>query len=185
MPRSGKGDVKPRHNPLYTDIQEGFASQSTKRRARLVPKIQDVGSEDDEDHLDYRTSARVMGLAESQQRELELDAVEDEILSHDSQYESVFQAIRVVGSFDEDEEIQEADDTEDDFVDSLGVDAAELSVLDTLHPTNHAERKTIADVIFAKMESDNALPQVTTTQREVGRDPAASLEPKIVELFTK
>jgi hypothetical protein len=55
-----------------------------------------------------------------------------------------------------------------------------LETLDALLPANAGERKTLADVIFAKLDSK----EHTSIDRDMP-DPAAGLNPQVVEAYSK
>ena len=86
------------------------------------------------------------------------------------------------------------------------MDEGDLRTLDALLPANAGERRTLADIIFSKLESGEE--EKTTTIQKTQRgaslrpfpeakilirnldpgqppDPAAGLNPKVVELYTK
>lgn len=70
------------------------------------------------------------------------------------------------------------------------IDAGDIKVLDTLLPPNAGERKTLADMIFAKLDFDSSTNQTTVIRSPEGRrdgvlDPAEGLDPKVVEVYTK
>jgi essential nuclear protein 1 len=95
---------------------------------------------------------------------------------------------------------------------SQQIDAADLETLDTLLPPNAGERKTLADLIFSKLddapEEDENTPPPQKAQKGVyhlpccfpitltvlsvriadperAPDPAEGLNPKVVEVYTK
>jgi len=63
-----------------------------------------------------------------------------------------------------------------------------MKTLDTLLPTNSGERRTLADIIFAKLDSGevgNAAIVQKVPQDRHNPDPALGLNPKAVEVYTK
>lgn len=64
-----------------------------------------------------------------------------------------------------------------------------MKTLDALLPTNSGERRTLADIIFAKLDSskvtDAAVVQKISMESHEKPDPALGLNPKVVEVYTK
>jgi essential nuclear protein 1 len=71
-----------------------------------------------------------------------------------------------------------------------------MQALDALLPSNALERRTLADLIFAKLDEADAQaaagPGSTALIKSTGRadrdgrpDPAEGLNPKVVEVYTK
>jgi hypothetical protein len=64
-----------------------------------------------------------------------------------------------------------------------------MKTLDTLLPANSSERRTLADIIFAKLDSgevgDAAVVQKVSQVNHEKPDPALGLNPKVVEVYTK
>lgn len=70
------------------------------------------------------------------------------------------------------------------------IDEGDIRALDTLLPPNAGERKTLADMIFAKLDFDSGANQTTVIRAPTSRgdgvlDPAEGLDPKVVEVYTK
>ena len=61
------------------------------------------------------------------------------------------------------------------------IDSGDLETLDALLPANAGERKTLADLIFAKLDSKDC----TSIDRNTPPDPAAGLNPQVVEAYSK
>jgi len=64
-----------------------------------------------------------------------------------------------------------------------------MKTLDALLPANSAERRTLADIIFAKLDSGEvgnaaAVQKISQINNEKS-DPALGLNPKVVEVYTK
>ncbi|KAI0698875.1 Bystin [Cytidiella melzeri] len=64
-----------------------------------------------------------------------------------------------------------------------------MKTLDALLPANAGERKTLADIIFSKLESAEreGTTVIQKTHRDPGEapDPAAGINPKVVEMYAK
>ena len=60
------------------------------------------------------------------------------------------------------------------------IDSGDLETLDALLPANAGERKTLADLIFAKLDNKEHI----STDRNTP-DPAAGLNPQVVEAYSK
>lgn len=144
--------------------------------------------------MDPKTSRRIFELAQDQQNELQSDQ-EEEVTAHDEQMEGWSRPRNNDNnSHDEDEE---TDDDQLDFdispndelaEEEFGIDAEDLEALDVMLPSNVSERKTLADLIFAKLDSG----EISTTaaiqkvhQDRNAPDPALGLNPQVVEAYTK
>jgi len=68
------------------------------------------------------------------------------------------------------------------------LDSADVHALDTLLPPNSGERRTLADIIFSKLE-DNTPGNVTVIRKvqqdKEHPDPALGLDPRLVESYSK
>ena len=60
------------------------------------------------------------------------------------------------------------------------IDSGDLETLDALLPANAGERKTLADLIFAKIDNNKEQTSIDNTP-----DPAAGLNPQVVEAYSK
>ncbi|TFY50804.1 hypothetical protein EVG20_g11320 [Dentipellis fragilis] len=189
MPRAQKAPSKARHDPLHVQLGEdevhakyGRVSNPGKRRKSRP------STEDDDDRgeviLDPKTSKKIFELAKSQQEEL-AEPDEEEVLDDD------FTRPRL-------RDLEEADDEDGDeypgFIDideeehELQIDSGDIKALDSLLPPNAGERKTLADMIFAKLGSagtGTAVIQPSAEGRAHTPDPAEGLDPKVVEVYTK
>ncbi|GLB42224.1 putative bystin [Lyophyllum shimeji] len=184
MPRSGKVTAKPRHNPLHLDIQEDsdLTLGSVKAIERRLKPAKYLNEEGAEEVLDARSSAKVLELAQIQQKELDEDSEDDASDPDPDTHRDIFRLTRHTESGSEDEDENSMQIGEEVMLD---IDTSDLSILDRLHPSDNVERKTLADVIFSKMAADGASATGPSTQRDVGSDPAVGLDPRIVELFKK
>ncbi|KAI0035626.1 Bystin-domain-containing protein [Vararia minispora EC-137] len=187
MPRTkSSAATAARHDPLHIQLAKddahakyGRLSQPGKRK-----KVRKSDPDDDENTeavLDPKASKRIFELAKVQQEELE-EADEEDVLEDDDLVRA-----RDLEEIDEDE-------AEGEYADSIksvqDIDAGDAEALDALLPPNAGERKTLADLIFAKLESDGAQKSHTVViqpheTRDGTLDPAAGLDPKVVEVYTK
>ncbi|KAL4241244.1 bystin family protein [Abortiporus biennis] len=190
MPRATKPSGKSRHDPLYVQLGEdeqhakyGKLSQPNKRR-----KSKTKGDEDEESGetiLDPKTSRRIFELARVQQEELEVS--EDEA-DDDFENKDAFTVPRApaaddddLGGFDEDDDLEEE-------IEEIEVDENDLRTLDALLPANSTERRTLADIIFSKLEngeSDKLNVIQKVEQDPNAPDPTLGLDPRVVEVYTK
>jgi essential nuclear protein 1 len=136
------------------ELQEkyGRLSQPGKRK-----KSRKGDKEDDDEKsevvLDPKTSKRIFELAKSQQDELELP---DEDLDEPNSPQNFSRPRLPMETEDEDEDEDEylsADEEPRDFEDEFQIDSGDMKALDALLPPNANERKTLADIIFAKLAS--------------------------------
>ncbi|KAG2159056.1 Bystin-domain-containing protein, partial [Suillus bovinus] len=188
MPRVQKS-VKPRHDPLLAqlDVDEkqakyGRISQPGKRTKRQK-------SSDDEENtevLDPKMSRRIFELARDQQEEIDMPEDEDEP-RHEDERENFKPRVQFA---DDDDENSDDDDMSDngDAEDMFQIDSGDIKVLDALLPSNSGERRTLADIIFAKLESGetngvNVMQKVQQDQEHP--DPALGLDPRLVESYSK
>ncbi|KAG6849899.1 hypothetical protein H0H93_003913 [Arthromyces matolae] len=196
MPRSTVSKAQLRHNPLYVDIKDEPVIKEKRPKSRKSTKSNDFA----EENLDPKSTAKVLELAQLQQIEIMGDEdTTDEwhgSLSTEEPYEqphgpSSFHSIRDVRKADSDDENEIGDEnfmqkTDSDAIDPHTLDVSDLAALDNLYPANAVERKTLADVIFAKMaDSPNVPAKGDKTLASDDSDPASGLNPKVVEAFMK
>ncbi|KAJ7929175.1 Bystin-domain-containing protein [Mycena leptocephala] len=169
MPATRKPSKKARHDPLLVDLPG-------KRK-----KSKNTTQDDDpsETILDPKTSKRIFELARDQQDELQmLDDDEEDTRP------SILTRPR-----DDDDNDSELEDVEDEEIEEIfEIDEGDLETLDALHPHNAGERRTLADIIFAKLESgetENAAVIKKVQQDREKPDPALGLDPRVVESYTK
>ncbi|KAF9268295.1 Bystin-domain-containing protein [Marasmius fiardii PR-910] len=171
MPRATKSSTtKNRHNPFI----EQDEYRPVKRRKS---KNEQEEEEEKEEVLDSKSSIRILQLARDQQKELE--DFEDEDDDDDVQVRA-----RIMEEDDEEEEEEEIEEIE------LDIDSGDLQTLDQLLPPNSGERRTLADIIFAKIDehesSTNAAKIKNVQQRDKSApDPALGLDPRVVDAYTK
>ncbi|KAH8986300.1 Bystin-domain-containing protein [Lactarius akahatsu] len=186
MPRIQKPSPgKSRHDPLHVDIaaddvyaKYGNVSKPGKRKKSRHSK------HDDEDGaeaiLDPKSSKRIFELARDQQDELDHpdpdeDVIEDNFTRpHNHDLEEADE--------DEDDEQEEYQGFSGDEERELEIDEGDIRVLDALHSSNAGERKTLADLIFSKLEISAGQTAVVRTSHPY---PAEGLDPKVVEVYTK
>ncbi|KAK1229485.1 snoRNA-binding rRNA-processing protein [Marasmius sp. AFHP31] len=190
MPRASKSAGKSRHNPLIAQIGEdeliakyGTVSQPGKRKKSKKSSEVD---EDEEAVLDAKTSKRILDLAKDQQRELDPDeeVVEDEETPEDAR----IQARIMVEADEEDDEDEEEVEEVEEIEEVFEIDSGDLQTLDQFLPPNSGERRTLADIIFAKIdehEAANAATIKNVQQDKSAPDPALGLDPRVVEAYTK
>ncbi|KAF7313489.1 hypothetical protein HMN09_00504800 [Mycena chlorophos] len=189
MPAVRKSSGKSRHDPLLVQLADddlearyGRVSQPGKR------KKSHQNSDDDENEavLDSKSSKRIFELARDQQDELGLEDLVDE-----DEDEHVADMHRPrendEGQDDDDDDLQELADQ--DVEEIFEIDEGDMEALDALHPHNAGERRTLADIIFAKL--DGGEPQSRTVviqnvqQDRDKPDPALGLDPRVVEAYEK
>ncbi|KAI0299724.1 Bystin-domain-containing protein [Multifurca ochricompacta] len=190
MPRIPKPTGKSRHDPLHIDIaaDDIYAKYGNISKPGRRQKSRHSKEDDDQDGggdiLDVKTSKRIFELARDQQDEFDLPDNRDEDVIEDE-----FTRPRTREEVDDDDE----DDEEEfrgfpsDDERELEIDESDIQALDALHSSNAAERKTLADIIFSKLESITG--QAAGSKRSPGDeeppDPAEGLDPKVVEVYTK
>ncbi|KAJ3863659.1 Bystin-domain-containing protein [Lentinula novae-zelandiae] len=184
MPRAIKSSGNTRHDPLLVQLDEdqqkakyGRVSEPGKRKKNPKNSVQD---NEDSAVLDPKTSRRILELAKIQQEELDASGTEDE----EGEASHEFSARGV----DEDEEEEVDSISGEDVEEIFEIDSGDMETLDALLPHNPGERKTLADIIFAKLDSHGT--QNTAAIQKVQQDrsklnPALGLDPKVVEAYTK
>ncbi|KAJ8698269.1 snoRNA-binding rRNA-processing protein, variant 2 [Pleurotus ostreatus] len=209
MPRALKSG-KPRHDPLHVQLDDdellakyGRVSQPGKRKKSRTQGKND-GEEDanGEVVLDPKTSQRIFELAKDQQDELEMPEDDEEETTEVSSFSRPRMPV-LQGDDDDDDELY-GDDIQD-AEEIFNIDEEDMQTLDALLPPSSTERRTLADIIFSKLEqgeSGNSAviqkvqqgcykPRVADTLSLTRRvdpdkpDPALGLDPKVVESYTK
>ncbi|CCM04037.1 uncharacterized protein FIBRA_06195 [Fibroporia radiculosa] len=195
MPRASKTGSKQRHDPLHVQLNEDEINAKYGRISRPGKRSKSKGRvEDDEEGgeiiLDPKTSRRIFELARDQQEELgawEDDDDEDEKGSGDK---LSFSVPRIQDEDEDEDDLErfDQDDYEED-VEEIEVDESDLKTLDALLPANAGERRTLADIIFSKLDDiesgKTTVIRKTAEDPDKAPDPAAGLNPKVVELYTK
>ncbi|KAJ3861166.1 Bystin-domain-containing protein [Lentinula novae-zelandiae] len=169
MPRSSKPSPKTRHDPLLVQLDNdehqvkyGRISEPGRRQKSL--KKFPENDENVEAVLDLKTSRRIFELARTQQDELD----------------------GIVNAEDEDEEDDGTEDDErEDAEEIFEIDPGDLETLDVLLPHNIDERRTLADVIFSKLDENVGAIQKVQQKDRSRLDPALGLDPMVVEMYTK
>ncbi|KAG2148035.1 Bystin-domain-containing protein [Suillus clintonianus] len=189
MPRVQRS-VKPRHDPLYAqlDVDEaqakyGRVSQPGKRTKRQKSSGDE---ESTEAVLDPKMSRRIFELARDQQEEIDMPEDEDEP-RHEDERENFKPRVQIMDDYDDDSEDGDMSDN-GDAEDMFQLDSGDIQALDSLLPSNSGERRTLADIIFAKLESGetngvNVMQKVQQDQEHP--DPALGLDPRLVESYSK
>ncbi|KAH8118551.1 Bystin-domain-containing protein [Phellopilus nigrolimitatus] len=200
MPRASKPTGKTRHDPLLVqlkedELQEKYGNVSRPGKRTKSRKAGDGNDENDEIILDPKTSQRIFELAKVQQEELEV-ANDDQEDDENNTKRATFLHARSNSDID-DENDDMGDQSGDEILEEeeypeLQIDAGDLETLDTLLPPSANERKTLADMIFAKLDEGDA--EATSVQKitkvriqdpDRAPNPAEGLNPKVVEVYTK
>ncbi|KAI8985004.1 cell adhesion protein byn-1 [Trametes punicea] len=191
MPKAPKVPSKVKHDPLHVQIGEdevyakyGRVSQPGRRRKS---KAKDDDDEAGEVILDPKTSRRIFELARDQQEELDEKALDDEDEDDDRHLNL---SVPRAPTLDDDDEL-DLDRYEEDAeeIEEIEVDEDDMKALDALLPANAGERRTLADIIFSKLDNLESGKPVVVQERQHDRDrapdPAAGLDPKVVDVYTK
>ncbi|KAI0643706.1 cell adhesion protein byn-1 [Trametes meyenii] len=191
MPKAPKSSTKSKHDPLHVQLGEdevyakyGRVSQPGRRRK---PKAKDEVDEAGEVILDPKTSRRIFELARDQQEELDENDFDDEVEEDD---QPNFSAPRGPAlDEDDDLDLERYDEEDVEEIEEIEVDEDDMRALDALLPANAGERRTLADIIFSKLDNlESGKPAVAEEKhRDPDRapDPAAGLDPKVVDVYTK
>ncbi|KAJ6567281.1 Bystin-domain-containing protein [Mycena vulgaris] len=179
MPATRKSSGKSRHDPLLVQLggdeveaKYGRVSQPGKRKKSKNTPEEDAS----EVILDPKTSKRIFELARDQQDELQMADEEEE-----DAHPSALTRPRL----DDDDDDSELGDVEDEDVEEIfEIDEGDLETLDALHPHNAGERRTLADIIFAKLESGET-ENAACNKEEKNRTQQLGLDPKVVMAYEK
>ncbi|TEB35541.1 cell adhesion protein byn-1 [Coprinellus micaceus] len=197
MPRVQKPS-KPRHDPLHAQLAEDEVEARYGRISQPGKRKKSKRSTDDEDGaeaiLDPKTSRKVFELAKEQQDELSMPDDADNEPAPRTTSTSLSRPRHAQDS-DEDEEDEDLDYigvADIEYEEEFEIDADDMETLDALHPHNAGERKTLADLIFAKLDSQSVAP-IGGSMNEIQKvhqdteapDPALGLNPSVVEAYTK
>ncbi|KAJ8523518.1 hypothetical protein ONZ45_g95 [Pleurotus djamor] len=174
MPRNPKASSKPRHDPLHIQLdgddfleKYGRVSQPGKRRKARNSTGGGDGQDESEDEL------------EMPEDDLEADNVVAASLTQP----------RIPALRDEDDEDdgEPYDELIEDVEEVFEIDEGDMQTLDALLPPSSTERRTLADIIFAKLENGESpnTAVIQKVQQDPDRpDPALGLDPKVVESYT-
>lgn len=190
MPRVQKS-VKQRHDPLLAqlDVDEAQAKYGRISQPRKRTKRQKSSGDEESTEvvLDSKMSRRIFELARDQQEEIDMPEDEDES-RHEDESESFKPRVQFA-EYNDDEDSNDDDMSDNgDAEDMFQLDSGDIQALDALLPSNSGERRTLADIIFAKLESGetngiNVMQKVQQDQEHP--DPALGLDPRLVESYSK
>ncbi|KAL6306709.1 cell adhesion protein byn-1 [Sparassis latifolia] len=192
MPRVAKATGKNRHDPLHVQLGEDQLHEKYGRISRPGKRTKSKAKGDDGEEggdviLDPKTSRRIFELARVQQEELGVDEDDDD----EDGPEPDFSVPRTQDMDEDDEDAMDKfeDENAGSDIEEIEVDESDLKTLDALLPADAAERRTLADIIFARLADAEAGVKPTPRRSErdpaKGPDPAAGLNPKVVEVYTK
>ncbi|GJJ07694.1 hypothetical protein Clacol_001899 [Clathrus columnatus] len=192
-----KAGEKSRHDPLHVQLRKDEIDSKFGKVSRPGKRTKKRGSDEDEAQeivLDPKTSQRIFELAKAQQDELDEDDEEEE--EDDQNFQPRMGSNQI---YDEDEEEEDGDSAMESSIDAEEyaeqyIDEEDMKTLDALLPSDSGERKTLADIIFSKLEEaeGNTVQPVHNHQRQgkgiterAAPDPAAGMNPKVVEVYNK
>ncbi|KZS97733.1 Bystin-domain-containing protein [Sistotremastrum niveocremeum HHB9708] len=191
MPRALKSKTKARSAPLPIQLHEdevhakyGKVSRPGKRR-----KSGQDSEESEEETLDPNVSQKILALAKSQQAELEgSEEDEEEVAEAKANLLKPRPVQNEDDSDDSDEWVEDDGDGPIDGEDYMeNIHTEDLRTLDALLPANVGERRTLADIIFSKLDGnlDNAKGKQTIHIPAAAPDAKEGLDPRVVEAYTK
>lgn len=122
-------------------------------------------------------SRKILDLAREQQEEVSRELGDDSEWEDDE--EDAGPVSRAAIESDDEEEMEEGDISGGEEEAELAIDPADHATLDALN--TEGQGKTLADLIFAKMESG----QMDEVEDDGPPDPRKGLNPKVVEVYTK
>ncbi|OJT13181.1 Bystin [Trametes pubescens] len=190
MPKAPRAPAKAKHDPLHVQLGEDEARAKYGRVSQPGRRKRSKTNEDEEESgeaiLDPKTSRRIFELARDQQEELDEKDLDDE----DEDGTPLDLSAPRGPSLDDDEDDLDLDRYEDvEEIEEIEVDEDDMRALDALLPANAGERRTLADIIFSKLdnlEGGNAdADDEKHHDSDRAPDPAAGLDPKVVEVYSK
>ncbi|EJF63053.1 cell adhesion protein byn-1 [Dichomitus squalens LYAD-421 SS1] len=190
MPKAPKQNTKAKHDPLHVQIGEDEVHAKYGRISQPGRRRKSKAQDDDDDEtgeviLDPKTSRRIFELARDQQEELDEKELEDE----DEDDRPDLSALRAPAAADDLDDLDQYDNEDVEEIEEIEVDEDDMKALDAMLPANAGERRTLADIIFSKIDNFEAgKPDVAPEKHhDPDRipDPAAGLDPKVVEVYTK
>ncbi|KAJ3807771.1 Bystin-domain-containing protein [Lentinula aff. lateritia] len=183
MPHTTKFPVKSCHNPLLAQLDD---DEREVRYGRISEpgRCQKPSKKFPEDNenvaLDPKTSRRILELAKTQQDEL--DALDKKIVE-DAPQEWM---VKIINAVDGDEDGDDGNDSDmrEEMEEIFEIDPDDMETLDALLPHDIGQRRTLADIIFSKLDENGAIHKVQQKDRSKP-DPALGLDPMVVEMYTK
>ncbi|KAF8204826.1 cell adhesion protein byn-1 [Pholiota molesta] len=187
MPRAQKSSGKSRHDPLLVQLDEDeveakYGRIHNQENAKSPRSIQETMKK-----IHPKTSRRIFELARDQQDELEMPEDDDVPEDDEDERTRVLSKPRTQARFNDEDEEDHSENGED-IEEEYEIDAGDMETLDAFLPANAGERKTLADLIFAKLDSGEVVSTAAIKkvhQDHDAPDPAAGLNPAVVEAYTK
>ncbi|RUS15724.1 Bystin-domain-containing protein [Endogone sp. FLAS-F59071] len=179
-----------RHDPLHIQIIE---ENDLTRTGRKVPRQKFVQREAKADksevcaqltrhpheYIDAKLSKRILKIAREQQDEIEAEEEEEE----EDHTPSKSVSLAAIVNEDSDEELDD-DDAFGNY-EELEVDEADAEILNKFLPSAPRERKTLADLIMEKINSQNATGGEQTREDDGEAPVPPGMNHKVVEVYTK
>ncbi|KIJ26986.1 hypothetical protein M422DRAFT_216042 [Sphaerobolus stellatus SS14] len=181
------------HDPLHVQLKQDEVLETYGKVTRPGKRAKRTNKSDEENEevlLDPKTSQRIFELAKDQQDELESLPDDDDGEFADETQEKYREQPRIDEDEEEEETFSEGSVDAEEYAE-FEIDEGDIQTLGALLPSNAGERRTLADIIFSKLENQEqhgglnieAAPE--QQQRQSTPDPAAGLNPKVVEVYTK
>ncbi|KAK9711445.1 snoRNA-binding rRNA-processing protein [Basidiobolus ranarum] len=170
---------KQRHDPLHVELAEDANSSLKVKAGRKKFSDREAKQQqgDAEEYIDPKLSRKILKIAREQQTEIERD--EDSEDDDEEEYVQPTGKAAFSAAHDSDEEDLGSD--EDVEYEELEVDEADQELLNKFLPNAPRARQTLADIIMAKIDSQN---NGQVDQQEESNAPPG-INPKIVEVYTK
>ncbi|CAG8560757.1 12507_t:CDS:2 [Acaulospora colombiana] len=139
---------KERHNPLHVQLAEDETVKRKHPRAKFVTRNQQKNKEDE--FVDPNLSRKILQIAREQQEELEVETgTHKEQMTYDQN--ALFSSLMN----DESDQDDVSEDSDDYDHEELEIDETDQEILDKFLPSAPKARKTLADIIMEKIESQN------------------------------
>ncbi|EXX62541.1 hypothetical protein RirG_160700 [Rhizophagus irregularis DAOM 197198w] len=165
---------KERHNPLHVQLLE-----DKKPGAKHTKPRRSQEKEKDDKYVEPSLSRKILKIAKEQQEELQEELEEEDTL--DKGQPNKNDQNKIFSSIIESESEEDYSDEEDFDYEELEIDEKDQEILKKFLPNAPRERKTLADLIMEKIESQNLIKDKTSDV--TSQHP--SINPKVVEVYTK
>lgn len=183
MPKESTSGPRPhrRHNPLHEELLEDVSGNLRKvSRAKRKER-----QSKPEEYVDSNLSKKILQIAREQQDELQDEAAASAAMQGN------FMGVAAQMRFDQEEEevdsereYEDADFGEEEIVEEVEIDEADVEMFNRFMPSNSeepAQRISLADKILEKIAEHEARLAGTLVEEE----PVPSLPEKVIEVYTK
>lgn len=172
------------HNPLDSDIRR----PNGKLKAPKKPKFSgddDMNMDEDEEDKTLTKSMKnkIFNEARAQREEMNFSN-DDEMVDEEITYEYNEEADSGDENFDDDDEGEQLVNVDGDFVDGVGLSAAEEDVVAKFLNINRSASRSLADIIMDKIKQKEENTSDNNFDDSASAAGYKELPPKVVEVYT-